>query len=258
MTFPDRLALERKTLKELISKYPLEHEPYTKLRDLLHQYVPNEYPKLRDGWIEMGKDLPNDPLVLLLASEALYGIDTPESIRLLQSARAEAPEFSWAARDLAGIYSDGKLADPAKAKENIDAFFAICPTSSDPYAQYPLPKADPLLQPKAIAARAVALRARLENLAPMKPRIGKRRAPTGSLSISLRKVEKDARHNLAMPDQRFSGPWLRPSSSTTTSVCSRIKHGDVRFLHLALAKGRRSPAHRHFYCWSFVSKEFLA
>ena len=97
----------------------------------------------------------------------------------------------------------------------------------------------------------------VRNLAPMKPRISKRRAPTGSLSISLRKVEKDARHNLAMLDRRFGGPWLRPSSLTTTSVCSRIKHGDVRFLHLALGKGR-SPAHRHFYCWSFVSKEFLA
>ena len=162
MTFAARLALERKTLKALISKYPRELEPYTKLRDLFHQYSPDEYPKLRDGWIQMGKEHPNDPLALLLASEALNGVDTPESIRLLQSARAEAPEFPWAARDLAGIYSDGKLADPAKAKENIDAFFAICPTSSDPYAQYLLPKADPLLQPKVAAARVVALRAKLE------------------------------------------------------------------------------------------------
>jgi hypothetical protein len=87
MTFPDRLALERKTLEELISKYPRELEPYTKLRDLLHQYAPDEYPKLRDGWIKMGKDHPNDPLALLLASEALNGVDTPESIRLLQAAR---------------------------------------------------------------------------------------------------------------------------------------------------------------------------
>ncbi len=163
MTFPNLLALERKTLEGLISKYPRELEPYTKLRDLLHQYnTPDEYPKLRDDWIKMGKDHPNDPLALLLASEALNGVDTPESIRLLQSARAEAPEFSWAARDLAGIYSDGKLADPAKAKENIDAFFVICPTSSDPYAQYRLPKADPSLQPKVSAARALAMRARLE------------------------------------------------------------------------------------------------
>jgi thiol-disulfide isomerase/thioredoxin len=162
MTFADRLALERRTLEGLISKDPRELEPYTKLRDLLHQYAPDEYPKLRDSWIEMGKEHPDDPLALLLESEALNGVDTPESIRLLESARAEAPEFPWAARDLASIYSDGKRADPAKAKENIDAFFAICPTSSDPYAQYVLSKADPSLQPRVTAARAAALRAKLE------------------------------------------------------------------------------------------------
>lgn len=162
MTFVDRLALQRKTLEALIAQYPRELEPYSKLRDLINQYSPDEYPKLRDGWVQMGKEHPNDPLMLLLAGEALNGVDTPESIRLLQSARAEAPEFPWPARDLAGIYSDGKLKDPAKAKENIDAFFVICPTSSDGSAQYLLSKADPLLQPKVAAARVVALRAKLE------------------------------------------------------------------------------------------------
>jgi thiol-disulfide isomerase/thioredoxin len=162
MTFPDRLALEKKTLKDLISQYPRELEPYTKLRDLLHQYDPDEYPKLRNGWIKMGNEHPNDPMALLLASAALNGVDTPESIRLLQAARTKAPEFPWAARDLAGIYSDGKLADPAKAKENIGAFFAICPASSDPYAQYVLTRSDPSLKPKVTAARAAALRSKLE------------------------------------------------------------------------------------------------
>ncbi|WP_158822292.1 TlpA disulfide reductase family protein [Granulicella sp. S156] len=162
MTFVDRLALQRKTLEALIAQYPRELEPYTRLRDLLRQFSPDEYPKLRDSWIQVGKDHPNDPLMLLLAGEALNGVDTPESIRLLQSARAQAPQFPWAARHLAGIYSDGKLADPAKAKENIDAFFAICPTSSDGYALYLLSKADALLQPKVAAARVVASRTRLE------------------------------------------------------------------------------------------------
>jgi thiol-disulfide isomerase/thioredoxin len=162
MTFADHFALERNTLEELISKDPRELEPYTMLRSLLYQYSPDEYAEMRDRWIRMGKEHPDDPLALLLASEVLNRVDTPKSIRLLQAARAKAPEFPWAARDLAGIYSDGKLADPAKATENIDAFFAICPASSDPYAQYLLPKADPLLQPKVTAARAVALRAKLE------------------------------------------------------------------------------------------------
>lgn len=162
MPFADRFPLERNTLEALTSKYPRELEPYTRLRDLFFRFSPKEYAELREGWIRMGNEHPNDPLALLLASEVLNRVDTPESIRLLQSARAEAPEFPWAARDLADIYSDGKRADPAKAKENIDAFFAICPASSDPYAQYLLPGADPLLQPKVEAARDVALRTKLE------------------------------------------------------------------------------------------------
>ncbi len=148
MPFADRFPLERNTLEALISKYPRDLEPYTRLRDLFFRFSPKEYADLRDRWIKMGREHPDDPLALLLASEVLNRVDTPESIRLLQSARVQAPEFPWAARDLAAIYSDGKRADPAKAKENIDAFFAICPASSDPYAQYLLPGADPLLQPK--------------------------------------------------------------------------------------------------------------
>jgi hypothetical protein len=162
MTFADRFALQRSTLEELISKYPRELEPYTRLRYLFYQYSPDEYAQLRDGWITMGKEHPDDPLELLLASEVLNGVDTPESIRLLQSVRAGAPEFSWAARDLAGIYSEGKLADAAKAKEDINAFFSFCPASSDQYALYVLSNADPSLQPKVTADRAAALRTKLE------------------------------------------------------------------------------------------------
>ncbi|HTW47959.1 MAG TPA: TlpA disulfide reductase family protein [Acidobacteriaceae bacterium] len=162
MTFANRFALQRRTLEELISEYPRELEPYTELRYLLIQYAPDEFQKLRGDWITMGKEHPNDPLALLPASEVLNGADTSQSIRLLQAARAEAPEFPWAARDLAGIYSDGKLAEPAKAKENIDTFFSICPASSDQYALYLLSKADPSLQPKVTATRAAALRAKLE------------------------------------------------------------------------------------------------
>jgi len=162
MTFADRMALERRTLEGLIAKYPRELEPYAKLREAFYPFSPQDWETLQEGWIRMGKEHPNDPLALLLESEALYRTDTPESIRLLQSARAIAPDFPWAARDLAVIYSAGKYEDLAKARENIDAFFAICPASSDPLANYWLSKADPSLQPKVGAAEAEALRAKLD------------------------------------------------------------------------------------------------
>jgi thiol-disulfide isomerase/thioredoxin len=162
MPFAERFALQQKTLEELIAKYPRELEPYTELRFLLIQFSSDAYAQMRDRWISMAKEHPGDPLALLLASEVLDGVDTPQSIRLLEAARARAPEFPWAARDLAGIYVDGKLANPVKAKENIDAFFAMCPASSDEDALYVLASADPALQPRVTAARAAALRAKLE------------------------------------------------------------------------------------------------
>lgn len=151
MPFTDRFALQQKTLENLIAKYPRELEPYTELRFLFLQFSPEAYAQMRDRWVSMSKEHPDDPLALLLAGEVLSGVATPQSIRLLQAARARAPEFPWAARDLAGIYSIGKLADPAKAKENIDAFFAMCPASSDEYALDVLSSADPALQPKVTA-----------------------------------------------------------------------------------------------------------
>jgi len=174
MTFADRLAFERETLERLIAQYPRELEPYTRLRDLLHQYAPDQYPKLQNEWIRMEQKNPDDPLALLLAGEALDGKNTPESIRLLKEARATAPGFPWPARDLAGVYSDTKFADAAEAKENIDAFYALCPTSPDGSAQILITKADPSLLPKVTAARAVALRRRLEKEADPKELLGYR------------------------------------------------------------------------------------
>ncbi len=156
---PERVARERQVLENLIARHPRELEPYETLRNLLNQYAPDEYQAVRDLWVKMAKDNPDDPLALLLAGEALSGKNTPESIRLLEAARVKAPNFPWPARQLAALYFSGKRADPNKAKENIATFFAICPASTDGYAQWLLTKY-PSLQPK--VAVAVALRARLE------------------------------------------------------------------------------------------------
>src|ERR1022692_1793013 len=131
MKYPERLAYERKVIEDLIAKYPRELEPYEKLRDIVRQFAPDDYPALRDGWVKRAKDNPDDPLALLLAGEALWGTDTPEAIRLFEAARTKAPNFPWPDRgtkapnfpwpdrELAWLYSDGKRADPVKAKENI-------------------------------------------------------------------------------------------------------------------------------------------
>ena len=157
MKLPERVALERQVPDDLIAKYPRELEPYqTLIRDAFVE-DPAALPELRDRFVKMARDDPNDPLALLLAGSVLRGKDTPESVRLLEAAKAKAPNFPWPFKELANDYFSGKIADQNKVKENIESFFALCPASTDSSAQWLLVK-DPALQPKV----AVALRARLQ------------------------------------------------------------------------------------------------
>jgi thiol-disulfide isomerase/thioredoxin len=155
--FKERVALERRLLQDLIAKYPRELEPYQTLINKMRSEDPDEFAELRSRLVKMAKDDPSDPLALLLAGWVLRGKDTPESVRLLEAAKAKAPDFPWPFRVLAAVYFSGKIADQNKVKKNIEAFFAVCPASSDNSAQQLLAK-DPALQPKV----ATALRTRLE------------------------------------------------------------------------------------------------
>jgi len=157
MKLSERVALERQVLNDLIAKYPRELEPYQTLVNSMRSEDPDQYAELRNRLVKMAKDDPNDPLALLLAGWVLRGKDTPESLRLLEAAKAKAPNFPWPLKELASDYFSGKIADQNKVKENTETFFAICPASTDSSAQWLLAK-DPALLPKV----AVALRARLQ------------------------------------------------------------------------------------------------
>jgi thiol-disulfide isomerase/thioredoxin len=153
----ERWTLERKTLDDLIAKYPRELQPYESLSNGTREYAPDEYEAFRDQWVKMAKDHPDDPLALLLAGEAQNGRDTPEAIRLLEAAKAKAPDFPWPSLQLADIYFSGERADKDKLAANLEAFFAVCPASRNGRAQWLLNKDQPL-QPKV----AVSMRASLE------------------------------------------------------------------------------------------------
>jgi len=157
MKFAERAAYERQALEGLIAKYPREYEPYERLRDHMGWMEPDALPQLRERFVKLAAQNPNDPLALTVASMVLLGKDTPESIRLVEAAKAKAPNFPWASLQLANIYFSGKRADKDKVAENIAAFFTACPDSTNGRAQWLLTK-NASLQPKV----AAALRARLE------------------------------------------------------------------------------------------------
>jgi thiol-disulfide isomerase/thioredoxin len=135
LKYVDRVAREHAVLDDLIAKYPRELEPHRRLINFV-RYDTDDYPALQARYREQAKQHPDDPLALYLAGAVLFHTDTPESIRLVESAKAKARDFAWPNLQLAEIYSSGKLVDKKKAAEYLAEFFSACPGSTDRKAHW--------------------------------------------------------------------------------------------------------------------------
>jgi thiol-disulfide isomerase/thioredoxin len=158
LKFSEQAARQREVLEELIAKYPREAEPARRLIDFTRWADPQHLPMMQERFHKLATQHPDDPLALYLAGVALFHADTPESIRLLESANGKAPDFGWPSLALANIYSSGKRADKKEMNKNLSAFFSACPTSQNSTAGWLLPKTGDTELQKRVAA---ALRASL-------------------------------------------------------------------------------------------------
>ena len=158
LKYADRVAREKEVLGDLITKYPRELEPYQRWINFVH-YETDDYPALRARYREQAKQHPDNPLALYLAGVVLFHTDTPESIRLLDEAKAKTPNFAWVDLELAEIYAGGKRVDKPKSKEYLTTFFSACPGSTERMAHWLLAQVgDTALQVRV----ATDLRKRLE------------------------------------------------------------------------------------------------
>lgn len=158
LKFVDRAARQRQVLEDLIARYPGEAEPYKRLISFVRYSEPDQLEALQERYRKQAAAKPGDPVAAYAAALALYQTDTPESIRLLESAQVKAPDFAWAALELANIYSGGKRVDKRKSTEYLTAFFSLCPSSIEDIARWLLGKVgDAALQ----ARVAATLRERL-------------------------------------------------------------------------------------------------
>ena len=143
----DRVALQQQVLSGLLAKYPREYVLYELQMSLAQaqQWYADasaaddakaKFDALRDRWVKNAREHPDDALALLLASKILAGKDTPEAIRLMEAAKAKAPDFPWPAHELSIVYWREKYADAAKMKENLERFYSLCPAWTYPIS-YP-------------------------------------------------------------------------------------------------------------------------
>ena len=158
LKYVEQVAQEHEVLDGLIAQYPRELAPYHRLIDSITWVEADRFAALQARFKEQAAQHPDDPLALYLAGVVLFQTDTPESIRLLESAKAKAPGFAWPNLELSSIYVSGKRMDRRKAGEYLASFFSVCPDSADRVAQRLLAKVgDAALQVRV----ASALRARL-------------------------------------------------------------------------------------------------
>src|SRR5580700_11315560 len=107
MKFADRAARQHQVLEDLIAHYPGEIQPYRQLINFVRYSEPDQFDALQLRFRNQAAAKLGDPVAADAAAVALFHTDTPESIRLLEAARASAPEFAWTALDLATIYAAG-------------------------------------------------------------------------------------------------------------------------------------------------------
>ncbi len=142
LTFDEQMARRYQVLDQLTAKYPRELEPQRLLIKWTWWYDQDRYPELMERYRREAEQHPNDPLALYFAGQVLGSPDAEQSIRYLERAKVEAPNFPWPALELAHTYLAGKTLNREKAAENIKTFFEACPTpESDTGAYFLLSRA---------------------------------------------------------------------------------------------------------------------
>jgi hypothetical protein len=161
LKWTEQQAVRERVLHDFMTQYPREIEPALRQIDNARFLnSPALITELRTRYRAQAEAHPDDPLALALAARALYEFDTPAAIRLAESARAKAPRFPFAAYLLALMYSEGLRANSEKFKQNLKAYFDLCPTTTDWYQMRLLARVkDPALQARVIPE----LRQRLEH-----------------------------------------------------------------------------------------------
>ncbi len=159
LKYAERMAYSRNAYDELLAKYPREIAVHRKYVDFIKRGTPDAMPALRAKYQQEAELNPHDAFAVYMAGYALQEFRTPESLRLVEKAKAQDPSIPWTYITLASLFGGGKFADKAKAIENMADYYRVCPASLE---ELPLQMIGRRLPPKAQREIAKSIRARLE------------------------------------------------------------------------------------------------
>jgi len=95
----------------------------------------DEFTKTIDEYKARHEQKQDDPQLAYLYGLTLVGRKSPAAIKLFDGALEREPKFPWPHLSLVSIYMSPAFLDKEKAKTNMKAFLAACPSSLEGYEQ---------------------------------------------------------------------------------------------------------------------------
>ncbi|MGO8733870.1 MAG: TlpA family protein disulfide reductase [Terriglobia bacterium] len=133
---------QRSVLRPLLQQYPDDvfvRQTYTEWLDSAVDFhvagADAEQGKLVDEFKSRHENDPDDPLSSYLYGYLLIGHDTPQAIKLFESALAKAPQFPWPHYTLLRIYNFPNFLNKDQATSHMRAFLSLCPFSLEGYSR---------------------------------------------------------------------------------------------------------------------------
>ena len=94
---------------------------------------PEEQDQVVEQYKSRHEQKPDDPALAYLYGLSLVGRDSPQAIKLFESALAKAPEFPWPHLSLMRIYAAPKFLNKDQATSQMRVFLDSCPESLEGY-----------------------------------------------------------------------------------------------------------------------------
>lgn len=125
----------RSAIHALMQRYPNDvFARLTYVAEMLYAGTRSDREKVLAEYKALHEQEPDDPYTSYLYAVTLLGRDTPQAIKLLNSALDKAPNFFSPHIEFIEIYSSPNFLNKAQALSHAKVFLSVCPTALNGYA----------------------------------------------------------------------------------------------------------------------------